>query len=158
MNAPSSSQGQPSQAPGNSIAHALVRIGLSALFLWTGFEKLGDPAAFAEAIANYRVLPDALAGLAAVALPVLELVVGLGLLVPSHARGGAMLSAGLLFMFAAAMAQSKLRGIDLDCGCFGAAQSSQVSWGKVAVNVALAILSIWTARISFGGSTRPAAP
>jgi uncharacterized membrane protein YphA (DoxX/SURF4 family) len=136
----------------SKIAQAIVRVGLAGLFLWTGVEKLGDPQAFAAAIANYRVLPDALAALAAVALPVLEVVVALGLVVPSYARGGAVLSALLLFLFAGAMAQSKLRGIDLDCGCFGATQSSQVSWGKVAMNVALAILSLWTARISLGGS------
>jgi uncharacterized membrane protein YphA (DoxX/SURF4 family) len=140
----------------STIAHGVLRIGLAGLFLWTGVEKLGDPAAFAAAIANYRVLPDALAALAAVALPVLELVVGVALLVPSHARGAAILSAAMLVVFAAAMAQSKLRGIDLDCGCFGAAQSSQVSWSKVAMNVALAILSLWTARISFGSSARSA--
>ena len=126
--------------------HWLIRVGLAALFIWTGAQKLLEPGAFAAAIANYRVLPDALVGLAAVTLPVLELVVGAALLWPLYAQGAAVLVAGLLFVFAAAMAQSKLRGIDLDCGCFGADQTSQVSWLKVTVNLGLAMLAVWTSR------------
>jgi len=126
--------------------HWLIRLGLAALFLWTGAQKLVDPGSFAAAIANYRVLPDALVGVAAVGLPVLEIVIGAALLWPTYAQGAAVLVAALLVLFAAAMAQSKLRGIDLDCGCFGADQSSQVSWLKVTVNVGLAMLAGWTAR------------
>jgi len=126
--------------------HWLVRLGLAGLFLYTGSLKLIEPGAFAAAIANYRVLPEALVGIAAVGLPVLELVVGAALLVPSYAQGAALLVALLLSMFAAAMAQSKLRGIDLDCGCFGADQASQVSWLKVTINLGLAILAVWTSR------------
>ena len=127
-------------------AHWLTRIGLAALFLWTGAQKVLEPGAFAASIANYRVLPELLVGATAIGLPVLELVVGLALLVPRYARGAAVIVAALLTVFAAAMAQSKLRGIDLDCGCFGAEQQSQVSWLKVTVNLGLAMLAVWTAR------------
>jgi hypothetical protein len=51
----------------------------------------------------------------------------------------------MLALFAAGMAQAKLRGIDLECGCFGAGAATQVSWSKVALNLGLAILSIWIA-------------
>lgn len=137
-----------SRSPGPllSAAHWLIRISLAALFLWTGAQKLLEPGAFAASIANYRVLPEALVGAAAVGLPVLEMVVGLALLVPAYAQGAAVIVALLLSVFAAAMAQSKLRGIDLDCGCFGAEQASQVSWLKVTVNLGLAMLAVWTAR------------
>lgn len=127
--------------------HWLVRLGLAALFLYTGAQKVLEPGAFAAAIANYRVLPDALVGVAAVGLPVLELVAAVALLVPSYAQGAAWIAAALLSVFAAAMAQSKLRGIDLDCGCFGADQASQVSWLKVTINLGLAILALWTSRV-----------
>jgi putative oxidoreductase len=128
------------------VLHWLIRIGLAALFFYTGSQKLIEPGAFAAAIANYRVLPEAIVGVVAVGLPVLELVVACALLVPSYAPGAAVIVAALLSVFAAAMAQSKLRGIDLDCGCFGADQASQVSWLKVTINVGLAILALWTSR------------
>ncbi|HYJ08535.1 MAG TPA: MauE/DoxX family redox-associated membrane protein [Polyangiaceae bacterium] len=135
-------------------AHWLIRAGLAALFIWTGAQKLIEPGSFAAAIANYRVLPDLLVGFAAVALPVLELVAGFALLWPLYAQGAALIVGALLAVFAAAMAQSKLRGIDLDCGCFGAAQSSQVSWLKVTLNVGLAMLALWTSRVRLSPPTR----
>jgi len=120
-----------------------VRVGLAGLLAYAGISKLLDPSGFAEDIQNYRVLPDAWAGLLALGLPALELVVAVGLLSRGHARGGALLSGVLLLTFAAAMAQAKLRGIDLECGCFGG--HSRVSWLKVSVNTALAGLALWVA-------------
>jgi uncharacterized membrane protein YphA (DoxX/SURF4 family) len=137
--------------------HWAVRLGLAGLFLWTGSQKLVEPGAFAASIANYRVLPEALVGAAAVGLPVLELVVGVALLAPAYAQGAAVIVAALLAVFAVAMAQSKLRGIDLDCGCFGAGNESQVSWLKVTVNLCLAMLAVWTsrARLSLPSPKKP---
>lgn len=123
----------------------LARVGLAGLFLYAGALKVLEPGGLAQDMSNYRLLPDALVPLLALGLPVLEVVTGLALLTRSYARGGAALSALMLALFAAAMAQAKLRGIDLACGCFGADATTQVSWSKVALNVGLAILSIWIA-------------
>lgn len=139
--------------------HWLIRVALAALFLWTGAQKVLEPGVFAASIANYRVLPEVLVGFAAIGLPVLEIVAGLALLAPAYAQGAAVIVASMLGVFAAAMAQSKLRGIDLDCGCFGAAVESQVSWLKVTVNLCLAMLALWTSRVrlSLPSSKPPAA-
>jgi hypothetical protein len=91
------------------------------------------------------MLPESLTGPLAVGLPVLEIVAGLGLLTRTYMRGGAVLATLMLVAFAGAMAQAKLRGINLDCGCFGAASKLQVSWTKVALNLGLAILGVWVA-------------
>jgi hypothetical protein len=121
---------------------------LAGLFLYAGGLKLADPVGFAQDLLHYRVLPEPLIGPLAVGLPVLEIVCGLGLLTRTYMRGSALLTGLMLALFAAAMAQAKLRGINLDCGCFGAAASMQVSWTKVAINVGLAMLAIWIARPS----------
>jgi uncharacterized membrane protein YphA (DoxX/SURF4 family) len=121
------------------------RLTLAAIFFYTGGTKVMDPVGFATDIDNYRLLPPALVGVAAVGLPVLELVVGVALLTPRYVAGAAVLSALMLCLFAGGMAQARLRGIDLDCGCFGAAGDSPVSWNKVAIDVGLAILSMWVA-------------
>jgi hypothetical protein len=115
------------------------------MFLYAGALKLGDATAFATDIHNYRVLPDSVVPLLAVGLPVLEIVTALALLTPTFTQGGAVLSALMLAAFAAGMAQAKLRGIDLECGCFGAESAQKVSWLKVALNAALAILAGWIA-------------
>jgi uncharacterized membrane protein YphA (DoxX/SURF4 family) len=124
-------------------AALVIRIGLAGLFAYAGLIKLTAPGEFARDIANYHVLSDALSGWAAVLLPVCEVVIAGGLLLGSHVRGAALLSAVMLLAFAAAMAQAKLRGIDLECGCFGS--EARVSWWKVALDLALAGLALWLA-------------
>jgi uncharacterized membrane protein YphA (DoxX/SURF4 family) len=124
----------------------LVRLGLAGVFLYAGGIKLLDPNSLAEAIGNYRMLPGALVGPLALGLPVLEVVVGAALLWPRYTRGAAVLCALMLGAFAVAMAQSKLRGIDLDCGCFGASDAARVSWTKVTLDLTLAMLAVWIAR------------
>jgi uncharacterized membrane protein YphA (DoxX/SURF4 family) len=143
----------PALRGGASLLRLVARVGLAAMFVYAAVLKLAEPGGLAQDISNYRILPAALVPGLALALPVLELVTGLALLSSGYARGAAVLSALMLTLFAAAMAQAKLRGIDLDCGCFGAGAASQVSWTKVALNLGLAILSLWIA-----SSFRPRAP
>jgi putative oxidoreductase len=131
-----------------------VRVGLCALFLWAGSIKLLDPGAFAQDISHYRVLPDRLVPVLAVGLPVLECVVALALLTRAYMRGAAWLGAAMLALFAGAMAQAKLRGIDLDCGCFGREIADPVSWGKVALNGGLAMLAVWVAWSAHDSASR----
>jgi putative oxidoreductase len=122
-----------------------VRAGFFALFVWAGSVKLLDPSGFALDISHYRVVPEKLVPALAVFLPVLECVVALALLTRTYLRGAAWLAAGMLALFAGAMAQAKLRGIDLDCGCFGGEIADPVSWTKVALNGGLAMLAGWVA-------------
>lgn len=120
---------------------------LAAVLFSAGVAKLGDPNALAEVIANYRVLPDALVIALAGILPVAEILVALALVAGPCVQGAGLVGAAMLTGFAGAMAQAKLRGIDLECGCFGASVHAQVSWGKVALNVAFAGLAAWVAWI-----------
>ena len=47
----------------------ILRLALAFVFFWACQDKLANPKAFADIIAAYRVLPDALVPMAAVALP-----------------------------------------------------------------------------------------
>jgi putative oxidoreductase len=123
----------------------VCRLGLAALFVYAAVPKLWDPAGFVQDLSHYRVVPEALLGPLSIGLPALELCAGLALLTPAYMRGGAALLAGLLATFAVAMAQAKLRGINLECGCFGAGSGLQVSWSKVAIDAGLAMLALWLA-------------
>jgi putative oxidoreductase len=136
----------------------MARLGLAGLFLYAGGVKLVDPGAFAQDLAHYRLLPEPLAGPLAVGLPVLEIIAGLGLLTRTYMRGAGLLMAAMLALFATAMAQAKLRGINLDCGCFGAGSNLQVSWTKVAVNLGLGMLGIWICFTANAGAKRSDSP
>lgn len=123
----------------------LGRILLSGVFAWAAVGKLADPQSFATSIRNYQVLPDFLVGPMAVGLPVFELVFAGALWLPGLYRGAALLSATLLWVFALAMLQAKIRGIDLECGCFGAEAAVSVGVGTILRNVALGGIGQWIA-------------
>lgn len=121
----------------------LARIGLGGLFLYAGFAKLRDPAAFAREIANYQLLP-AIAPHLAATLPMVEIVAALSLLLPAvrWRRAGALLTFGLLATFLVSVTSVVLRGVNVDCGCFGSG-SGPISWWTVARNATLSLVALY---------------
>ena len=98
----------------------LIRAVLGLLLAVAGALKLADPSAFATEIANYQLLP-AVAPYLAAALPALELVLGVALLIAPRPwrRGAAALALGLFVAFAGAVGSAYFRRINISCGCFG---------------------------------------
>ncbi|MEK6608127.1 MAG: MauE/DoxX family redox-associated membrane protein [Myxococcota bacterium] len=101
----------------------LLRLGLAAVFIYAGAAKLIDVHGFALDIANYRVLPSALVAPLSAIVPGVEIACGACLLAARTAHAAAWLTAALLAVFTAAVAQALARGINLDCGCFGASRA-----------------------------------
>jgi uncharacterized membrane protein YphA (DoxX/SURF4 family) len=119
----------------------VLRVLLAAVFAYAAVPKLIDPTEFAVAIQNYKVVPEVLVGHLALFVPVLELVIALGFLLPGYQRGAALLATVLLVAFGGAMAQARVRGIDLSCGCFGALLEAKVSWLTVVRTLGMGMLS-----------------
>ncbi len=95
-----------------------ARVALGLVFLLYGLDKVPYPDDFARAIANYRILPEALVNLVAVTLPWIECTCGLLLLSGQWVRSAALVSAFLLAVFLAAVSITIARGLDINCGCF----------------------------------------
>jgi uncharacterized membrane protein YphA (DoxX/SURF4 family) len=104
------------------------RLALAGVLLYAGLVKVGDPTAFAQDIANYRILPPALVAPAAALLPGIEMVVGLALLAGIWLRSAAVASAALLGVFTVALGSALGRGIDVACGCFGHGETPATWW------------------------------
>lgn len=127
-----------------------LRLAFAALMLVTGTTKLLDFPGFVDIVATYRFLPDLLLGVAAGALTLIELALGVWLLVGRRlvlaAAAVVSLHLGYLVWLAIAFA----RGLEIEnCGCFG------VYWGRPltawtfledGVLLALALLLLVTAR------------
>lgn len=111
------------------------RLVTGGVFLFAAATKLPDLRAFAEVVANYRVVPPPLVPFAAVAVVGVELVAGLALIAGLASRAAAMVTGTLLVVFVAFLAQALLRGIDLRCGCFGGGELA--TWGTVARDLVL---------------------
>jgi uncharacterized membrane protein YphA (DoxX/SURF4 family) len=95
-----------------------VRLVLGATFLYACMDKIIDPAAFAQVIHNYQILPDELINLAALVLPWLELLLGLALILGMWLPGAVFLCNLLLVVFLGALTFNMIRGLDIQCGCF----------------------------------------
>jgi uncharacterized membrane protein YphA (DoxX/SURF4 family) len=102
-----------------ALAATGARLLLGALFVWASATKIPDMAAFAESVANYRIVPPALVPAAAAAGVGVELAAGLALLANVWTRAAAWVLAALLGVFTVGLSSALARGIDLACGCFG---------------------------------------
>ncbi|MCO8591968.1 MauE/DoxX family redox-associated membrane protein [Burkholderia multivorans] len=97
-----------------------AQAGAAAVVLLGAVAKLRAPVAFRDALAGYRLLPDALVAPAALAIPLAEALGSAALLFPDTRTAAAIGLIALLLAFAAALAANILRGrTDIDCGCTG---------------------------------------
>ncbi len=113
----------------------VTRAVLGTLFVLAGVLKLRDGGQFAVEIANYQLLPQ-LAPYLAITLPATEIVAGLALVIPGWRRAGALVLVGLLLAFTVAVTAVRVRGINIECGCFGG-DSGPITWWTVARDVLL---------------------
>jgi hypothetical protein len=121
----------------------VIALGIAVLFATAVGHKLNDWRRFQSTVANYRLLPNALVALAAAVVTALECGAVLCILLIETRSVGALLSAGLLGLYALAMAVNLVRGqVILDCGCLGITQRQPVRWWMVGRNLALAALSL----------------
>jgi putative oxidoreductase len=113
-------------------------IAMAAIFIYAGIDKIRDPLSFADSVAGFAILPAVLINLLALGLPPFEIASGLLMLGPWTRRVGALAVAVLSVMFFAALASALLRGLTLDCGCFGTgAPSRPRMWLELALDAVL---------------------
>ena len=95
-----------------------LRLFLGALLMYSGLVKLYDPIAFLDIVYKYELVGEQGGIVAAFLIPIVELSVG-ALLLAGTSRAGAMTAFALLLLFTAAQTSAWLRGLAIDCGCFG---------------------------------------
>jgi uncharacterized membrane protein YphA (DoxX/SURF4 family) len=118
------------------------RIILALVFIYAGIEKISNPEDFAQAIANYKLLPISFVNLFALVLPWLELISGILLLFGVAVKENSFIITFLLAIFIIAISVSLFRGLDISCGCFGTKLGTKVGLTKVLENVGLFLLGI----------------
>ncbi len=96
------------------------------MFLYAGAAKVLDRGGLAASIRSYELpLPEWFVTAAAVGLPYLEILLGLYLISGLFTRFSAAATGGLMAVFIFALLQGVLRGIEIDCGCFGSGSSAE---------------------------------
>jgi len=125
----------------------LLRWFLAGVFIYAALGKIADPAAFAEQIDHYRLLPWPAVAAAAVVLPWLELLCGLLLIGGIWVQGASLWLIVLNGVFIAAIASAMVRGLDIDCGCFSLqGHASQVSLQRIAEDLFFLLIAVLTFR------------
>ncbi len=110
---------------------------LGAIFIFAGLEKIKNPELFAIEIENYRLFPIALINIIAITLPFLELFTGILLLFGVFPKENAFVITLLLAIFTLMVLIAIIRGLDINCGCFGTAHAEKVGAVKIIQNVIL---------------------
>jgi len=104
----------------NKTLLVVFRLVLGGLFVYAGVVKVLDPLGFAQDIRNYRLVGQSLSFIAAIVLPWLEILAGVALAAGVWKRASALIISGLLVFFILLTLVTIARGLDVECGCFGA--------------------------------------
>ena len=96
-----------------------ARLVLGGVLLVAGLLKITKLGESILAVRAYRLLPYELTDIVGVALPIIEIAVGLLLVVGAFTRVSAVIGALLMVAFIIGIASAWARGLSLDCGCFG---------------------------------------
>jgi uncharacterized membrane protein YphA (DoxX/SURF4 family) len=118
-----------------------VRVLLGALFVVAGASKVGHADLFAAEIAGFRLLPAALIAPIAIALPFLEMLLGVYLILGLFTRTAAWIAVALFAVFDLAIASAVVRGMTVSCGCFGPSDATVTSWPEVARDAVFVVLA-----------------
>ncbi|MDH4197106.1 MAG: DoxX family membrane protein [Candidatus Aminicenantes bacterium] len=132
----------------------VFRLFVGGVFIYSGVVKILDPLAFAQQVRNYRTVGQDLAFVVALYLPWLEALAGAFLMAGIFKKASAALISLMLGGFIVLVAATMVRGIDVDCGCFGAL-SRRADWRLLledAVLLAMSLAIFFAARGARSGS------
>lgn len=124
----------------------IARLVLGGLFIFAGTAKIYDPGTFAVELDRYQLIPWKICVTIAYYLPWVEFLAGLSLFLKSFERGALLLITLLLSVFTLALASAMVRGLNIDCGCFGNAFASTGTILPILRNLVLLLFTgiLWT--------------
>jgi len=119
-----------------------LRFAIGAVLVYASVSKIVHPDQFADAVANYRLLPPALVSWTAIVLPWLELITGSCLILGVAVRSAALVSLVMFGVFAGALVSVLARHLDIACGCFNVSGSSGDGVHSLWISAALILGSL----------------
>ena len=119
----------------------VLRICVGCFFIYASTSKIPYPAQFAEAAANYRLVPYWLLNLGAVILPWVEFVCGLFLVIGFVSRASAILIGFMLILFNIMVLINIYWGAPITCGCYDTV-GEPIGWKKISENVLMLFFTV----------------
>lgn len=115
----------------------VIRFIIGSFFIYFATDKISDPESFALSIENYRFFPVFVINIIALTLPWIEVITGILLLLGVKVRENSFIINTLLVCFNLIIIIALLRGLDIDCGCFGSAHTQKIGLMKLTENFLL---------------------
>lgn len=127
----------------------IVRLVLAGIFLWAGAQKARNPQLFALDLEAYRLLPSFVILPLAYYLPWLEIFTALALFIPALRCPALALAIFLLGIFTLMLGLAWWRGLQINCGCFGAAGGGATDFLlAIGRNILLVAAAAWLLQFS----------
>lgn len=126
----------------SEILFLVSRFILATVFIIAGIEKVSDLISFSSILHNYRIFPYWSINFIAVSLPWVELINGILLLYGYKKKEIAAIFGIILLFFILLIFISILRGLDINCGCFGTIGSVKIGYVKIYENTFLFLLAL----------------
>ncbi len=104
---------------GNKYILLFFRLAVGGVFIWAGLLKIFDPLDFAQNIANYRIFSQTVSLFLALIIPWIEVICGLLLVLGIFRETASFMISGSLVVFLVLIIVTLIRGLDIECGCFG---------------------------------------
>ena len=123
--------------------HYICAITLSFLFLYSGVQKMNDLNAFYESVLSFQIVHGFTAKATVYIIPPLEIICAIGLLIPSLKKGASLILSLLLIFFTLLIVDAWMRGIDVDCGCFGTSDTGFNAAKAIARDIAMFAGTAW---------------
>ncbi len=97
----------------------LARLVLGGVWIAAGVAKITDLEASVRAVRAYALLPEPIVQIVGPGLPPAEILLGVLLVLGVGVRVSAAISTVLMAAFVVGIASAWVRGLSIDCGCFG---------------------------------------
>ena len=97
----------------------VARLIVGVVDLWAGLVKFPDPAGNVRQVRAFDILPEAIVPTVGHALPTIEIIMGVALILGLLTRLFAVIGALFFLAFIIGIASAWARGLEINCGCFG---------------------------------------
>ncbi len=134
-----------------------LRLLVGGAFIMAGALKIADPVKFALDVSHYRLVPREMINLVAILLPWMEVTVGSFVVAGIWLRAAALFITSLTVMFLAVIVSALVRGLNIECGCFGTIGGKHIGLANLAIDSTLFLLAALLTWRSKGDAPNPVA-